>query len=66
MHTVLEPPARTAPQAATVTTNLYALVEAAQNEVGPENDALIVATVMHLLRAGHATYLLSTRARHCN
>ncbi len=66
MSSVLQPPSCTLPQSTTVTTNLYSLVEAVQNEVGPENDALIVATVMHLLRAGHATYRWGTRAHHCN
>jgi hypothetical protein len=66
MNTVLEPPASTSHKSTTVTTTLYDLVEAVQKEVGAANDELIVATVMHLLRAGHATYLRSTRTRSCN
>lgn len=66
MQTVLKPPLSRTQSTTTVTTSLYDLVEAVQNEVGPENDELIVATVMHLLRAGHATALRSTRTSHCN
>lgn len=66
MQTVLKPPLRHTQPTATVITSLYALVEAVQNEVGPDNDELIVATVMHLLRAGHATALRSPRTSHCN
>ena len=47
-------------------TNLYELIEAVQNQVGPENDELVVATVMYLLRAGRATFLYNMGASHCN
>ena len=55
MKTVLTPPSNPTQGSTTVTTNLYELIEAVQNEVGPENDELVVATVMYLLRAGRAT-----------
>jgi hypothetical protein len=47
-------------------TNLYELIEAVQNQVGPENDELVVATVMYLLRAGRATFLSNMGTSHCN
>jgi hypothetical protein len=37
-----------------LTTTLYELIAALQDIVAPDADALVVATVMHLLRAGHA------------
>lgn len=66
MQTVLEPPSCTSNCTTTVTTSLYDLVEAVQNEVGPNNDELIVATVMHLLRDGYATTRRRVRMPHCN
>jgi hypothetical protein len=41
---------------ATLTTTLYDLIAAVQDVVDPHNDALIVATVQHMLRAGRATW----------
>ena len=66
METILKPPLNTTQQSTTVTTNLYELVEAIQDQVGPEEDGLVVATVMHLLRAGRATFLYDMGASHCN
>jgi hypothetical protein len=66
MKTVLTPPSNPTQGSTTVTTNLYELIEAVQNEVGPENDELVVATVMYLLRAGRATFLSNMEASHCN
>jgi hypothetical protein len=66
MKTTLKPPLNTTQRSTTITTNLYELVEAVQNQVGPENDELVVATVMYLLRAGRATFLYDTGASHCN
>jgi hypothetical protein len=37
---------------ATVTTTLYDLIATIQDVVGPGNDRLIVATVVHMLSAG--------------
>ena len=47
-------------------TNLYELIEAVQNQVGPENDELVIAIVMYLLRDGRATFLYNMGASHCN
>ena len=66
MKTILKPPLHTTQRSTTVTTSLYELIEAVQNQVGPENDALVVATVMYLLRAGRATFLYNMGVSHCN
>jgi hypothetical protein len=42
------------------TTTLYALLAALQDVVGPEDDAQVVATVVHLLRSGRLTWLRQT------
>jgi hypothetical protein len=66
MKTILKSPLNPTQRSATVTTNLYELIEAVQNQVGPENDELVVATVMYLLRTGNATFLSNLGASHCN
>ena len=40
---------------ATVTTTLYDLIATMQDIVGPGNDRLVVATVVHMLSAGSLT-----------
>ena len=40
-----------------LTTTLYDLVAAVQTAVEPEADELVVATVVHMLRASHITFL---------
>ena len=40
---------------ATVTTTLYDLIATIQDVVGPGNDRLVVATVVHMLAAGALT-----------
>ena len=66
MKTILKPPLNSTQRLTTVTTNLYEVIEAVQNQVGPENDELVVTAVMHLLRAGRATFLYNMGASHCN
>ena len=44
-------------------TTLYALLAALQEVVGPEEDALVVATVQHLLRSGRLIWLGEARGR---
>jgi hypothetical protein len=41
---------------ATMTITLYDLIAAVQDVVGPNNDALVVTTVQHMLRSGRATW----------
>ena len=66
MKTIVKPPSNTTQRSTTVTTSLYELIEAVQDQVGSENDELVVATVMHLLRAGRATFLYNMGVSHCN
>src|SRR5262249_742164 len=44
-----------------ITTTLYELIAALQNVVDPDADALVVATVMHLLHSGQLTFVGKTR-----
>jgi hypothetical protein len=46
-------------------TTLYELLAVIQEVVGPEEDALIVATVRHLLESGRLTWLGEARERRC-
>ena len=48
-----------------LTTTLYELLAAIQDVVGPDEDALIVATVRHLLQSGRLTWLGEARERLC-
>jgi len=66
METVVASPRRTGQQYITTTTSLYELIEAVQNAVGPENDDLVVAIVMDLLRSGRIKFLRHTGENHCN
>lgn len=69
MKTILKPPlntTNTSQKSTTITTNLYELIEAVQNQVEPENDALVVATVMYILRTRRATFLHHMGTSHCN
>jgi predicted transcriptional regulator len=66
VQTMLKPTQSTTQKSTTITTNLYELIEAVQDQVGSENDELVVATVMHLLRTGNATFLRSKGVSYCN
>jgi hypothetical protein len=66
MKTILESSLDTTQPSTTITTNLYELMEAVQNQVGPENDELVVAIVMYILRTRRAAFLHNTRVSHCN
>ena len=65
METVL-PPYSTSQQCTVITKSLYQLIEALQNEVGPEDDDLVVATVAYVLRSQRIRLLRYTRTSHCN
>jgi hypothetical protein len=66
MQTVLKPPLSTTQQSRTITTSLYKLMETVQTVIGSENDELVVATVMYILRSGRPTFLKSMEVSHCN
>jgi hypothetical protein len=40
-----------------IKTTLYDLIEAIHSEVGPEEEALVIATVMDLLKSGRVRFL---------
>ena len=40
-----------------LTTTLYDVIAAIQDELSPDDDTLVVATVMHLLQSGRLTWL---------
>jgi hypothetical protein len=46
-----------------LTTTLYDLITAIQAVVNPEDDALVVATVVHLVRSGRLTWRGKARTR---
>ena len=41
---------------ACINTTLYELMTTLQNMAGPDNDPLVVATMVHLLRSGRLTF----------
>ncbi len=49
--------ARMYPKSTTITTSLYDLVAAISDEVGPNEDDLMTATVVHLLQSGRVKFL---------
>ena len=65
METAL-PPCSCGQHGTTNTTTLYALIEALQNAFGPENDDLVVATVMYLLRSQCVRFLPNLEVSRCN
>ena len=46
-----------------LTTTLYDLIAAIQDGLSPDDDALVVATVVHLLRSGRLTWLRQAKER---
>jgi hypothetical protein len=50
----------------TIKTSLYDLVDAVQQELGPENEALVVATIAHLLQSSRITWLHDMEDVSCN
>jgi DNA-binding LacI/PurR family transcriptional regulator len=40
-----------------ITTTLYDLVDALSAQVGPDDDQLVTAAVMHLINSGHARFV---------
>ena len=46
-----------------LTTTLYDLIAAMQDGLSPDDDTLVVATVVHLLRSGRITWLGKARER---
>jgi hypothetical protein len=57
MDTVVASPRHPRTPSTTTLTSLYELIAAMQRAVGPDNDTLVVAIVMELLRSGRITFL---------
>ena len=62
MHTIVDPvetesiATAATPTPATITTTLYDLIAAVQEAADPTDDALVVATVRHVMQSGRATW----------
>ena len=52
----ISPVSTAARKTRTLTTTLYDLIAAIQEAAGADNDALVVATTLHILRARRATW----------
>jgi hypothetical protein len=57
MHTMLETKKRPESEPTPVTTTLYDLIEAMQDEASSEADDFVVTAVMELLRTGRIAFL---------
>jgi hypothetical protein len=57
MHALLDEPAVREETPVAIITTLYDLIEAMQDEVEPDDDGLIVASIIHLLQSGRITFL---------
>lgn len=66
METVLIPPEPPRAKATTMTTSLYEILEVLQDTAGADGDALVVATVMHLLESGRLTFPHRAGTHQCN
>ena len=51
----------TASTPSSITTTLYDLIEAINTEVGPDEDHLVTAAVMHLINSGRARFVGSRK-----
>jgi hypothetical protein len=61
MDAVLDPTWEYATSSA-IRTTLYDVIGAIQDEAGPADDELVVASVIHLLRSGRITFLRPAEA----
>ena len=57
MNAILDPTSNFDASPGTITTTLYDLMDAMQDDVAPAEEELVVASVMHLLRSGRITFL---------
>lgn len=54
--------ARVRSQSTTITTSLYDLIAAIGDEVGPNEEELVTATVTHILQSGRVKFLGDSEA----
>lgn len=57
MHTTSQPKPTPSQEPETIHTTLYDLIAAVRDAVGVDHDALVVATVVYLLRSGRVRFL---------
>lgn len=57
MNVILDPTSGFDTSSVTITTTLYDLMDAMQDDVAPAEEDLVVASVVHLLRSGRITFL---------
>ena len=57
MHAILDPASQDDTSSGTITTTLYDLMDAMQDDITPSEEDLVVASVVHLLRSGRITFL---------
>lgn len=57
MKTATDPSPDATRSNATIRTTLYDLIEAINDEIGPDEEQLVVATVVHLLQTGRVRFL---------
>jgi hypothetical protein len=60
MSTVVHPIKKETKSKEVIKTTLYDLIAAINSEVDPEEDYLVVATMMHLLQTGRVKFLKET------
>jgi hypothetical protein len=61
LATTLAPAPVSFPTPTRITTTLYDLVEAVSTEVGPDEEPLVAAAVMHLINANRARFVGSRK-----
>ena len=57
MYTIVDPMSNDTQPPATIETTLYDLIEAISAEVNPNEEDLVVATIVHLLASGKVKFL---------
>ena len=57
MHIIVDPMSNDTQQPKTIQTTLYDLIEAISAEVKPDEEDLVVATIVHLLASGKIKFL---------
>jgi hypothetical protein len=56
------PPSQTCPDRNTTYTTLYDLIEAISEQVAPDEDHLVTATLVHLINSGQVRFMDDPRA----
>jgi hypothetical protein len=65
MKIITKPLADESKPSTSIRTTLYDLIEVINAEVGPEDERLVIATVVHLLNTGRIKFLGHSEANTC-